>query len=133
MRSGLHPARVSMGILQKHLFLVPMRFFRKNKYRAKRSVCFLGHNHPSMVECRFCEALQAAKKDGSVKEFFYEMKYDLMVNGIKIGSHKPDFTVIYPDGRTVVQEIKGYVTRDFILRKKIFEANYPKIPYIIIK
>jgi len=73
------------------------------------------------------------KKSGDIKDFEYAKKYELRVNGILVGCHKPDFSVTRKDGKLEVHETKGFSTSDWILRKNLFEAIYPEIPYIVIK
>jgi hypothetical protein len=112
---------------------MPNQFFKKNKYRAKRSWCFLGHYHPSRLECEYCETLQILKKQGAIKDFEYAKKYEFWVKGKHVGNHKPDFTVTGNDGKIAVHETKGFATPDWQIRKNLFEAIYPEIPYIVIK
>lgn len=109
-----------------------MRFGR-HKYNAKRSKCNLGHSHPSMLECRYCNQLQMLQKAKAIHSFEYAKRYELKVNGKVIGFHKPDFTIIKNNGEVECHETKGVLTSDFMLRKKLFEAVYPDIKYIIIK
>lgn len=93
----------------------------------------MGHHHPSRIECEYCETLQLLKKQGNIKDFEYEKKYELRVNGVLVGCHKPDFTVTEASGNIVVHEVKGFATNDWIFRKRVFEAVYPEIQYIVIK
>jgi hypothetical protein len=108
-------------------------YFKKHKYGAVRSKCSLGHNHPSKLECGYCGQLQLMLKANKIKGFEFQKKYELRVNGKLIGCHKPDFTVTTKEGSIEVHETKGMVTSDFMLRKNLFEAIYPEIPYIVIK
>ena len=85
------------------------------------------------MERNYCEQLEWLKKDGSILDYEYAKRYELRVNGKLIGCHKPDFTVTRPDGKIEVHETKGMETEDWRLRKKLFEAIYPDIPYIVIK
>ena len=39
-----------------------------------------------------------------------------------IGKYTPDFLIIYATGEIVVEDVKGVRTRDYILRKKLFEV-----------
>lgn len=108
-------------------------YYRPNKYHARRTKCNLGHSHPSMLECNYCNQLQMLVKAKEIKSFEAQKKYELRVNGQLIGCHKPDFTVVKNDGKVEVHETKGMETSDFRLRKNLFEAIYPEIPYIVIK
>lgn len=109
------------------------RYFNKQKYGSVRSKCALGHSHPSKLECGYCGQLQLLVKAKEIHSFDYAKRYELRVNGKLIGHHKPDFTVITKAGTVEVHETKGMITTDFMLRKNLFEAIYPEIPYIIIK
>ena len=73
------------------------------------------------------------KKNGDIKDVEYGKKYELRVNGKLIGCHKPDFTVTTNKETKEVHETKGMETVDWHLRKNLFEAIYPEIPYIVIK
>jgi len=73
------------------------------------------------------------KKRKEIKDFEYEKRFDLVVRGKHIAYHKPDFYVTEKDGRKTVHETKGYETHYWHVIKKLFEACYPKIEYIVIK
>ena len=108
-------------------------FFKKHKFYAKRSKCNLNHSHPSIIEGQYCNQLQMLVKAREIHSFDYAKSYELRVNGKLIGKHKPDFSVITNAGTIEVHEVKGMSTTDWILRKNLFEAIYPEIPYIVIK
>jgi len=103
-----------------------------NKYGAKSTRCESDHYHPSMGEAAYCNKLLLMKKGKAIKEYEYEKRYALEVNGKTIGHHKPDFTVHNTDGSISVHEFKGVMTRDWMLRKKLFEAIYTDIPYRVV-
>ncbi len=108
-------------------------FPKKNKYGAKKQKCSLGHSHRSEGESMYCWQLQIKKKQGLIMDFVYEKKYELRVLGTLVGCHKPDFTVINTDGSIEIREYKGFETEAWQLRRKMFEAIYPSIPYRVIK
>lgn len=108
-------------------------FLKRSKYGAKRTKCLLGHSHPSMLECEYCNVLQERKRSGEIKDFEYNRRFELRVNGKLIGYHKPDFLVTNNNNTFEVHETKGFETSDWILRRNLFEAIYPNIPYIVIK
>lgn len=110
-----------------------IHYFSKNKYNAKRTKCSLGHSHRSKLESHYCNSLQTLKKAGTIKDFEFEKRYPLIVNEIVVGYHKPDFTVTRNDGGIEVHETKGMETADWHIRKNIFEAMNPYIPYIVVK
>lgn len=109
------------------------RKFNRNKYGNRSCRCTLNHQHDSRKEADYCFQLQALKAAGEIKDFEYEKSYDLCINGKRICQHKPDFTVTAIDGTVSVHEVKGFATADWRLRRKIFEAVFPDIPYIVIR
>lgn len=44
----------------------------------------------------------------------------------------PDFVVEYADGRKEVVDVKGFATKDFKLKAKLFMARY-QVPLILVK
>ena len=40
-----------------------------------------------------------------------------------------DFLLHFPDGREMVVEVKGFRTRDYVLRRKMFEYKYPQYEF----
>ena len=109
---------------------------RIGKSRAIRSRCQQGHTHPSKAEALHCNVLHLVMKDPKqgIKVIEYEKKYPLMVNGVLVGTHKPDWTVHRQDGSWYVVEYKGFHKnkREWILRKKLFMALYPGIKYNVV-
>ena len=108
-------------------------FFKKTKYNSKGGRCSAGHYHPSRLERNYCEQLKILEMAGEIRSFEYAKRYALVVNDKTIGFHKPDFTVVNKQGMVEVHETKGMETSDWHLRKNLFEAIYPEIPYIVIK
>jgi hypothetical protein len=126
---------------------------KTHKYHARATTCRLGHHHPSLAEAKHCWCLQAQMQatpsDGPmIKELEYEKSYDLIVCGKLVGRHKPDFTykrqvseytrtgqmsfVATSKWITCVDEVKGFKTKDWVFRSKIFKACYPEIEYRVI-
>ena len=63
-----------------------------------------------------------------------ERKYPLVVNGKHICDHYPDFTLLNKAGVALaVEEFKGFATREWAMKKRLFEALYPAIPYRVIR
>jgi len=112
-----------------------IRFFKKTKYGSKRTKCFQGHNHPSQLEAGYCDQLQMLKNNGDIAEVTYQHKFELRVNGVLICSHYPDFLVQRNAKKAEyeIHECKGFETDIWRIKKRLFEAIYPEIPYIVIK
>ena len=111
---------------------------QRHKYSAKSTVCFEGHRHPSKVEAGYCNNLRLLVKAKEIYCYEYERRFPLEVNGMTIGHHKPDFCVYktqkdFDLDAPEIHEIKGAMTVDWNLRRKLFEAIYPHLEYIVIR
>lgn len=112
----------------------------KNKYGAKK-VTVDGILFHSKREAAYYGQLKMMKAAGMISAFDRQYVFHLFAQdggpgrttGTGIGKHIVDFLVIFPDGRREVHEVKGMETDVFKLKRKIFEANYPQIKYVIIK
>ena len=109
------------------------RFVNYNKYSNKNCTCNLGHIHDSRAEARYCDELTLRLKAGEIEEVRYQVKYDLKANGEHVTNHIVDFVVTFPDGNIEVHEYKGFATEVWKLKMKLFEANFPTIPYIVVR
>jgi len=106
--------------------------YAENKYNNKKSTCGL-HYHDSKGEAGYCRQLQILKKAGKIQDFETQKTFDFYVNGKKICSHRVDFLVTTNEGKIEAHEYKGYEQNTWIIKKKLFEALYPEIDYIVIK
>lgn len=107
---------------------------RPSKYRS-RKVVVDGIRFDSKKEAdKYCE-LKLLKKAGIVKEIVLQPLFLLqpayMHRGKKIRAitYRADFKVTYADGRIVVIDVKGYRTKEYQLKKKMFLARYPEIEF----
>jgi len=71
-------------------------------------------------------------KAGEIKEIEQQKSFTFVVNGKTICRHIPDFLVTENDGSKAVHEYKGFADKVWPIKKKLFEALYPEIPYIVI-
>ena len=106
---------------------------RRHKYRAKSSKCYQGHYHPSKLEAGYCDQLAMLKKNGDIKDYENQHRIRLEVNGQKICDHIVDFYVQQNDGEWEFHECKGMELPVWNLKRKLTEALYPHIQYIVIK
>lgn len=111
------------------------RYPKRLKYNNKSSRCISEHWHQSIKEAQYCNQLYMLKKNGDIKDYEREIDFELRVHGIKICIIRVDFVVWDKSGEKVVHEVKSYPTMTPVwnLKRKLFEALYPTIPYIVIK
>jgi len=111
-----------------------------NKFGAKKTVVD-GITFDSKKEAWYYGDLKIKKRAGLIDSFERQVPYDLYayvpsVAGVfpaeKIAKHIVDF-IVYVGGRKEAHEVKGMETAIWRLKKKIFEANYPSIKYVVIK
>lgn len=85
-----------------------------------------------MFERNYCDQLNLLEKAGAIKSYKTQVSFNLVIEGKHICRHIVDFLVMNKKGIVEVHETKGYVTRDWTLKRKLFEVLYPAIPYIVI-
>lgn len=100
-------------------------------------------NFDSKLEARYYQQLKMEKRAGLIKGFERQKSFDLfaLYDSTKpdswyphrVCSHIVDFLVTLPDGSLEVREVKGFSTSTWDLKRKIFEANYPTIPYKVVR
>lgn len=108
--------------------------FKRNRLRsvARSCRCQSGHIHDSRGEAGYCDSLLLLQKDGTIKEYSTQVTFDLRVKGKLITRHRVDFLVIPRPGVMEVHEYKGVKTEVWLIKRNLFEACYPKIPYHVI-
>ena len=105
------------------------RFGRNRRWDSCR--CLSGHQHDSRGEAQYCNILLWAKKARQIKDYAIQVTFDLKVNDKLICRHRVDFLVYYKGNQREVREFKGYGSEVWQIKKKLFEACYPEIPYLI--
>lgn len=115
------------------------RNYRKPKYRNKK-VTVDGITFDSKAEASYYKQLLILQKSGEVHSFEMQKKYTLIdkfkhpTTGktVRSISYIPDFVVRYADGTQKVIDVKGFETKTFKLKAKMFMARY-QIPLILAK
>ena len=121
-------ARVSS---RDELFDVLKKARKKNKYNANSCRCINDHSHDSRDEARYCEQMHIEMKAGHYKSIDRARQFELRVNDNRICLHQPDWFVVYPDGSEGIVEYKGFATREWDIKRKLFEALYPELTYVV--
>lgn len=92
---------------------------RKTKYRAyKTSVD--GHTFDSQKEAEFYIDLKNRLRANDIKGFCLQPIF-ILAPGLK---YKPDFIVFNNDGTQEIIDVKGFKTKEYIAKKKVFEEKY---------
>jgi len=91
-----------------------------------KKVEVLGHRFDSKAEADRAVGLYMLERAGKIKDLEFHPRFDLFVNGVKVGFYTADFSYWDVGKRCeVVEDVKpknGYRTRDYVLRKKLMLA-----------
>ena len=114
------------------LYPIKARSIRRNKYNAITCKCNQGHIHDSRGEAGYCNQLEILRKTGEINRYDIQQLYPLTVNGKTVCHHRIDF-LVYTKNGPEIHEFKGIATPLWNLKRKLFEAIYPDIPYYVVK
>lgn len=103
-----------------------------NKYGAKKTI-YEGRKYDSKLEAAVAQEIDLLSRAGEVTRVEPQKTFGLYAkNGSKICNHRVDFALTFKDGHQEVWEAKGFATEIWRLKRKLFEDNYPDIPYWVI-
>lgn len=107
----------------------------ENKYKANRKKID-GHKFASLKEASYYLKCKDMLAKGEITDLKLQPRYELLPSFRdnqgrleRAITYKPDFLLTYPDGRIVVVEVKGFKTRDYIIRRKLFKHKYSMIEF----
>ena len=105
---------------------------RANKYGASKTV-FQGRVYDSKGEAGLAQEISLLEKCGEVVKVEPQKTFPLYAkNGARICNHRVDFLLTFKDTHQEVWEYKGFATEIWRIKLKLFEDNYPDIPYWVI-
>lgn len=108
---------------------------KPHKYGAKRETCLYGHPHASRKEAMWCVKLHEMQKEGQIRDLKMQHIFDLDIGVTHICKHIVDFSYYQCFGGAMpltVLEVKGMPTPEWKLKKKMFNALYPHINYVVV-
>jgi uncharacterized protein DUF1064 len=73
---------------------------------------------------RYCQ-LKILERSGAIKNLILQPEFPLVVNDTKVCTYRADFS--YFDMKAaapVVEDCKGFRTKEYMIKKKLFEALY---------
>lgn len=93
----------------------------KSKYNAVK--CTIdGLVFDSKLEGKHYIKLRSLVRSGDITELKTQVDFPLEVNGVHIANYKADFVYIDSQGKTVVEDTKGFLTKEYRLKKKLVKA-----------
>lgn len=90
-----------------------------NKYKAKKT-SIDGHSFDSEKEANYYEELKLRLRAKEIRGFCIQPTFILAPN-LK---YKADFIVFNNDGTTEIIDVKGMKTKEYIVKKKVFEDKF---------
>ena len=84
----------------------------------------------SKAEARRYVDLKLLLRTGKIKDLKLQPRYEILpgytIEGKRVRPtfYKPDFEYLDESGKKIVEDVKGVKTRDYQLRKKMFEIRY---------
>jgi len=108
---------------QKPFHMVDPLARKTGKYRNVRQ-SYDGYTYDSKLEAQYAMWLDSEKQAGRIVDWERQVGVDLDVNGHHICRYKVDFKVYHTDDTIEWVEVKGFQTRDWVLKRRLFEAAY---------
>lgn len=106
---------------------------KENKYKNKK-ITIDGHKFDSKKEGNHYIALKQLEKLGIIKKLQLQVKYELQPSfkknneTIRSITYKADF-VYEKEGKTIVEDVKGFKTKEYQIKKKLFLYKYPDLEF----
>lgn len=97
---------------------------RGNKYRNRR-ITIDGQRFDSVREGKRWKQLVVLERAGVINSLKRQVRFPLMVADKLVCTYIADFTYVDQDGHKVVEDSKGFATREFRIKSKLFAALYP--------
>jgi hypothetical protein len=95
---------------------------------------FMGTVFDSKAEAAYAAELHIRALSGDIWFWWRQVKFPLVVNGVKICDFIVDFSVQrVPNGPLEYHEVKGWETPEYKLKLKLFKALYPNADYRVVK
>lgn len=96
----------------------------RNKYNAVKTVIDDIKFDSKKEAARYCE-LKLLVRSGQISELVLQVRYNFFLNNINIAFYKADFCYLdHKTGETIVEDVKGYKTAIYRLKKKMMKAFY---------
>lgn len=94
----------------------------KSKYGNRKTVVD-GRKYDSAREAAYCEGLIKLEKAGEISGLVFQRRFALLgPTGELMATYIADACFIDHEGRFRCQDVKGFVTREFKLKKKMMRA-----------
>ena len=83
----------------------------------------------SKLEAKRYRELQMLQRAGEIQGFALQPSF-LFSSGVR---YRPDFIICGKDGQIYCEDAKGHKTKEFIIKQKIWESEYPWMQLRIVE
>ena len=104
-----------------------------SKYRARKTEVD-GILFDSKKEAERYKTLSALQEEEKISHLELQKKYIVLPSckyedmpSERAVTYKADFYYINNEGREVVEDVKGFKTKDYIIKRKLFKYRFPNI------
>ena len=98
---------------------------RPSKYHARKASCAVcAATHDSQRERQRCWELAHRERLGEIHDLERQVRYRLAVNGRHVCTYICDYRYRMADGTLVVEDVKGYRTREYVIKRNLMLAIY---------
>ncbi len=107
-----------------------MAAVRKRSKYGNKKVVVDGHTFDSKAEAKYYQQLKRLQQANQIESFKLQPRYLLQEGFKKNGKtyraihYKADFEVHKLDGTVEIIDIKGAITKEFSIKRKLFEMKY---------
>ncbi len=111
-----------------------------NKFGASKTLCRQGHRHDSKKEAARCNALHTLLQAGNITDLTIQRhfllipaaKYPFDAKSERKCEYVADFAYMQ-NNKLIVEDTKGYKTKDYIIKRKLFKEKYCQNGDVIFK
>lgn len=96
--------------------------FQDAKGKADRTAD--GIQFHSKKECHHYQILKVLERAGNITGLELQPRFPLIVKGVLICTYVADFRYKTKAGETVIDDVKGQLTPEYKLKRKLFETLY---------
>lgn len=94
---------------------------RNSKFNAVRTT-YEGISFDSKGECERYKQLRFLESAGQISDLKLKVVHKLEINGVHICNYESDFEYVDTDGTQIVEDFKGFRTKEFIIKSKLMLA-----------
>lgn len=102
---------------------------KSHKFHAQKTA-----GYDSKLEAGIAQEIGFMRRAGELCDVIEQAPFPLYgAGGTKICVHRVDFLLVFQDGHPEIWEAKGLPTPVWKLKYRLFQDNYPSLPYQIRK